>query len=128
MTTGLVIAAGGPMVSAAFGHTYTAGSSFSLSATAWVFALAGAVQALVQLAQLDAVARGSAAVGRLVLGGIGLELAAIVTFAHRDPVLLITTAATVAALTAAGGLTLAARAKDETAPSASSADLASAAS
>ena len=127
-TTGLVALAAAPMVSAAFGDRYVAGSTFSLSAAAWIFALAGAVQALVQLAQLDAVARGSASVGRLVLAGIGVELAAIVTFAHRDPVLLITTAATVATATAVGGLVLAARAKDAPAPAAPSTDYAPATS
>lgn len=128
LTTGLVALAAGPMVSAAFGKSYAAGSSFSLTSAAWIFAIAGAVQALVQLAQLDGVARGSASVGRLVLGGIGVELAAIVTFAHRDPVLLITTAATVATATALGGLAMASRAKDQTAPSAPSTDYAPAAS
>lgn len=111
LATGLVALSAGPLVSIAFGDRYTAGSSFSLASTAWIFALSGAVQALVQLAQLDAVARGSAAVGRLVLGGIGVELAAIIVFAHRDPVLLITTAAAVGTVTAVGGLVLASRAR-----------------
>jgi hypothetical protein len=109
--TGIVALAAGPMVKIAFGDHYTAGSEFQLSSAAWIFALAGAVQALVQLAQLDAVARGSSAVGWLVLGGIGLELIAILAFANRTPVQLITTAAVVGTATAAGGLVLAARAK-----------------
>jgi hypothetical protein len=116
VSTGLVALSAGPLVSIAFGDRYTAGSSFSLASAAWIFALSGAVQALVQLAQLDAVARGSAAVGRLVLGGIGVELAAIIAFAHRDPVLLISTAAAVGTATAVGGLVLAARARQSPAP------------
>jgi hypothetical protein len=110
--TALVAVAAGPIVELAFGSHYTAGSSFSLETAAWIFTLSGAVQALVQLAQLDAVARGSAAVGWLVLGGIGVELLAITTFAHHSPVRLITTAAVIGAVTAAGGLALAARAKE----------------
>ena len=47
----------------------------SLSKVAWIFAYAGAMQSLVQLAQLDAVARGSAAVGWLVLCGTGVGAA-----------------------------------------------------
>lgn len=109
--TGFVALAAGPMVKIAFGSHYTAGSEFQLSTAAWIFALSGAVQALVQLAQLDAVARGSSAVGWLVLGGIAVEVLAILTFANRTPVQLITTAAVVGTATAAGGLVLAARAK-----------------
>ena len=108
----LVAVAAGPLVHVAFGAHYTAGASFSLQGAAWIFTLSGAVQALVQLAQLDAVARGSAAVGWLVLGGIGVELLAIFAFAHHSPVQLITTAAVVGTATAVGGLLLAARAKE----------------
>lgn len=111
VTTGLVALVSGPLVKIAFGSHYTAGSSFSLESAAWVFALAGAVQALVQLVQLDAVARGSAAVGWVVLGGIAAELIAIVTFAHHSPVTLITTAAVIGAVTAVVGLVLAVRAR-----------------
>jgi hypothetical protein len=111
--TVLAAVAAGPVVSIAFGSHYTDGSSFSLESAAWIFTLSGAVQALVQLAQLDAVARGSAAVGRLVLGAIAVELLAIVMFAHHSPMQLITTAAAIGTVTAAGGLVLAARAKDE---------------
>jgi hypothetical protein len=110
--TAFAAVAAGPIVKIAFGDHYTAGSSFSLQSAAWIFTLSGAVQALVQLAQLDAVARGSAAVGWLVLGGIGVELLAITTFAHHSPTQLITTAAAIGTATAAGGLALAARAKD----------------
>jgi hypothetical protein len=106
-----VAAASGPLVKIAFGSHYTQGASFSLQSAAWVFALAGAMQALVQLVQLDAVARGSAAVGWLVLGGIAVEVLAIVGFAHRDPLQLITTAAAVGTATAAAGLVLAIRAR-----------------
>jgi hypothetical protein len=67
----------------------------------------------VQLAQLDAVARGSAAVGWLVLCGTGVELLTIVGLAHHDPVQLVTVAAVIATVTAVGGLTMAARAKHE---------------
>lgn len=108
--TGIVAMAAGPIVRLAFGAHYTSGASFSLRDAAWIFTLSGAVQALVQLAQLDAVARGSAAVGWLVLGGIGAELLAIVTFAHRSPTRMISTAAVIGAVTAIGGLLLAARA------------------
>lgn len=111
VVTAFVAVAAGPIVKIAFGNHYTAGSTFSVQSAAWIFALAGAVQALVQLAQLDAVARGSAAVGWLVLGGIGAELLAIIAFAHHSPMQLITTAAVVGTATALGGLTLAARAK-----------------
>jgi O-antigen/teichoic acid export membrane protein len=112
LVTLLVAVAAGPIVKLAFGDHYTSGASFSLQGAAWIFTLSGAVQALVQLAQLDAVARGSAAVGRLVLGAIGVELLAIFTFAHRSPTQLITTAALVGTATAIGGLALAARAKN----------------
>ena len=111
VTTVLVAATAGPLVRIAFGSHYTQGASFSLESAAWLFALAGAVQALVQLVQLDAVARGSAAVGWLVLGGIATELVAITVFAHRTPEQLITTAAVVGTVTAAAGLALAARAR-----------------
>jgi hypothetical protein len=111
VTTVLVVVAAGPLVKIAFGSHYTQGASFSLESAAWVFALAGAVQAMVQLVQLDAVARGSAAVGWLVLGGIAAELIAITTFAHRSPVELITTAAVVGSVTAVVGLAMAARAR-----------------
>jgi len=127
-TTALVALAAGPMVALAFGGHYTAGSSFPLASAAWIFALSGAVQALVQLAQLDAVARGSATVGWLVLGGIGAELLAIGAVAHRDPVQLITTAAAVGTVTAVGGLTMAVRAKDAPAVAPPSAQYAPAAS
>ena len=111
LTTGLVALIAGPLVRVAFGRHYTEGASFSLESAAWLFALAGAVQALVQLVQLDAVARGSAAVGWLVLGGIAAELIAITTFAHHSPDELITTAAVVGSVTAAAGLAMAARAR-----------------
>lgn len=128
VVTLLVAAAAGPIVKLAFGGHYTSGAAFSLQGAAWIFTLSGAVQALVQLAQLDAVARGSAAVGRLVLGAIGVELLAIFTFAHRGPTQLITTAALVGTATAVGGLALAARAKDAPALSVPRPDYASAAS
>jgi len=106
-------AAAEPLVDFAFGADYTAGADFSLDSTAWIFAFAGAMQSLVQLAQLDAVARGSATVGWLVLCGTGVELLTIATVAHHDPVQLVTVAAVVATVTAAGGLAMAARAKHE---------------
>ena len=105
--------AAGPLIDFAFGDNYTVGSEFTLEKSAWIFALAGAMQSLVQLAQLDAVARGSAAVGWLVLCGTGAELLTIIGVAHHDPVQLITVAAVVATVTAVGGLTMAARAKHE---------------
>jgi hypothetical protein len=105
--------AAAPLINFAFGQHYTDGAAFSLSRTAWIFALAGAMQSLVQLAQLDAVARGSVAVGWLVLCGTGVELLTIVTMAHHDPVQLITVATVVATVTAVGGLVMAARAKHE---------------
>jgi len=105
--------AAGPLIDFAFGDNYTVGASFTLEKSAWIFALAGAMQSLVQLAQLDAVARGSAAVGWLVLCGTGVELLTIVGVAHHDPVQLITVAAVVATVTAVGGLAMAARAKHE---------------
>jgi len=103
----------GPLIDFAFGDHYTDGSAFELSKVAWIFAYAGAMQSLVQLAQLDAVARGSAAVGWLVLCGTGAELLTIMAVAHHDPVQLITVAAVVATVTAAGGLAMAARSKHE---------------
>ncbi|HWG25696.1 hypothetical protein [Actinospica sp.] len=103
----------GPLIDFAFGEHYTVGSDFDLSKVAWIFAYAGAMQSLVQLAQLDAVARGSAAVGWLVLCGTGAELLTIMTVAHHDPVQLISVAAIVATVTAAGGLLMAARSKHE---------------
>ena len=102
-----------PLIDFAFGDRYTVGADFTLARSAWIFALAGAMQSLVQLAQLDAVARGSAAVGWLVLCGTGVELLTILTVAHHDPMQLITVAAVVATVTAAGGLAMAARAKHE---------------
>ncbi|HTJ70451.1 MAG TPA: hypothetical protein VL551_23130 [Actinospica sp.] len=103
----------GPLINFAFGEHYTVGSDFDLSKVAWIFAYAGAMQSLVQLAQLDAVARGSALVGWLALGGTGAELLVIMTVAHHDPVQLISVAAVVATVTAAGGLVMAARSKHE---------------
>ena len=105
--------AAGPLINFAFGHHYTDGSAFTLSNAAWIFAFAGAMQSLVQLAQLDAVARGSATVGWLVLCGTAVELLTIATVAHHSPVQLITVAAVVATVTAVGGLAMAARAKHE---------------
>jgi O-antigen/teichoic acid export membrane protein len=102
-----------PLIDFAFGANYTDGSDFTLSRIAWIFALAGAMQSLVQLAQLDAVARGSSTVGWLVLCGTGVELLTIVTVAHNSPIQLITVAAVVATVTAVGGLVMAARAKHE---------------
>jgi hypothetical protein len=103
----------GPLIDFAFGEHYPDGSAFELSNVAWIFAYAGAMQSLVQLAQLDAVARGSAAVGWLVLCGTGAELATITAVAHHNPVQLISVAAVIATATAAGGLLLAARSKHE---------------
>jgi hypothetical protein len=107
------VLAAGPLIDFAFGDHYTVGADFTLEKSAWIFALAGAMQSLVQLAQLDAVARGSSAVGWLVLCGTGVELLTIATVAHHGPVQLITVAAVVATVTAMGGLTMAARAKHE---------------
>ena len=105
--------AAGPLIDFAFGDHYTVGAAFTLEKAAWIFALAGAMQSLVQLAQLDAVARGSAAVGWLVLCGTAVELLTIAAVAHHDPVELITVAAVVGTVTAVGGLAMAARSKHE---------------
>jgi hypothetical protein len=103
----------GSLIDFAFGGHYTVGASFTLERSAWIFALAGAMQSLVQLAQLDAVARRSSAVGWLVLCGIGVELLTIMAVAHHNPIELITVAAVVATVTAVGGLVMAARSKHE---------------
>jgi hypothetical protein len=103
----------GSLIDFAFGDHYTVGASFTLERSAWLFALAGAMQSLVQLAQLDAVARRSSAVGWLVLCGTGVELLTIMALAHHNPIELITVAAVVATVTAVGGLVMAARSKHE---------------
>lgn len=106
--------AANPAIRVAFGAKYLdggAGASFHLASAAWLFALAGAMQALVQLALLDAVARRSAAIGWIVFAGIVAETVVIVTVAHHTPVQLIATAAVCGTVTAAASLTLTAFAK-----------------
>jgi O-antigen/teichoic acid export membrane protein len=105
-----------PLIRVAFGAKYLGGSpQFDLAATAWLFALAGATQALVQLALLDAVARRSHVVGWLVCGGILAEVALILTVAHHSATQLIATAAVCASVTAAVSLTVAVTARHEAA-------------
>lgn len=100
--------AASPLVRIAFGAKYLDGedAGFDLSSAAWLFALAGATQALVQLALLDAVARRSHVIGWLVLGGIAIEAAVIVAVAHHSPTQLIATAACCGTITAAVSLTV----------------------
>ena len=104
-----------PAIRVAFGAKYVdtagAGASFGLASAAWLFALAGATQALVQLALLDAVARRSTAIGWIVFAGIVAETVVILTFAHRTPIQLIATAAVCGTVTAAASLTVTAFAK-----------------
>jgi O-antigen/teichoic acid export membrane protein len=100
------------LVKVAFGQAYLSGAvHFDLSSAAWIFALSGAIQALVQLALLDAIARRSAVVGWTVFSGIAVEFLLIATVAHRTPVQLITTAALVSSGAALAGLTIALRSK-----------------
>ena len=114
---GLVIVAGTllaahPIIRVAFGAKYLdAGTSFDLASAAWLFALAGATQALVQLALLDAVARRSHVIGWLVFGGILVEVAVILAVAHHTATQLIATAATCGTVTAAVSLAVAAMAR-----------------
>jgi hypothetical protein len=102
-----------PMVHVAFGAKYLGdgGTGFDLTSAAWLFAGAGAVQALIQLALLDAVARRSHVIGWLVFGGIAVEAALILTVAHHSARQLIATAACCGAVTAALSLTVAAFAR-----------------
>ncbi|MBS2962668.1 hypothetical protein KGA66_06400 [Actinocrinis puniceicyclus] len=102
------VSAAGPMIRVAFGAKYLsgAGGGFDLAAAAWLFALAGATQALVQLALLDAVARRSHVIGWLVCGGILTESALILTVAHHSATQLIATAACCGSVTAAVSLTV----------------------
>jgi hypothetical protein len=105
-------AAGDKAVRVAFGAKYLdTGSGFDLASAAWLFALAGATQALVQLALLDAVARRSAAIGWIVFAGIVAEATVIVTVAHDSAVELIATAAVCGSVTAATSLIVTACAK-----------------
>lgn len=105
--------AASPLVRIAFGAKYLdgGGTGFDLSSAAWLFALAGATQALVQLALLDAVARRSHVIGWLVFGGIVIETALILTVAHHSPTQLIATAAICGTVTAAVSLTVSALAR-----------------
>jgi len=106
-----------PLIKVAFGPAYLSDAAgFDLASAAWIFALAGAIQALVQLALLDAIARRSAVVGWTVLGSILVEFLLIVTVAHHSPAQLITTAALVSTCTALIGLTIALRSKSPAAP------------
>jgi MFS family permease len=100
--------AAAPLVRIAFGAKYLdgGGTGFDLSSAAWLFALAGATQALVQLALLDAVARRSHVIGWLVCGGIVAEAVVILAVAHHSPTQLIATAACCGTVTAAVSLTV----------------------
>ncbi len=102
-----------PMIRVAFGAKYLGGASmhFDLASAAWLFALAGATQALVQLALLDAVARRSHVIGWLVFGGILVELVIILAVAHHTATQLIGTAACCGTVTAAVSLTVSALAR-----------------
>jgi O-antigen/teichoic acid export membrane protein len=101
-----------PAIRVAFGAKYLDGAgSFELASAAWLFALAGVTQALVQLALLDAVARRSATIGWIVFAGIIVEAVVIVTVAHHTAVELISTAAICGSVTAAVSLTVAVFAK-----------------
>ncbi|HEV2636823.1 MAG TPA: hypothetical protein VGX23_16845 [Actinocrinis sp.] len=98
------------LVKIAFGQAYlSSGVHFDLASTAWIFAMSGAIQALVQLALLDAIARRSAIVGWAVFASILVEFVLIVTVAHHSPVELITTAALVSGTAALVGLAIALR-------------------
>jgi O-antigen/teichoic acid export membrane protein len=100
------------LIKIAFGQAYLSSTvHFDLSSAAWLFALSGAIQALVQLALLDAIARRSTVVGWAVFGSILVEFLLIVTVAHHTPVQLITTAVLVSATAALVGLTIAVRSK-----------------
>jgi len=100
--------AASPIIRIAFGAKYLggAGAHFDLASAAWLFALAGATQALVQLALLDAVARRSHVIGWLVFGGIVIEAAIILGFAHHTATQLIGTAACCGTATAVASLTV----------------------
>jgi O-antigen/teichoic acid export membrane protein len=105
-------AAANPAIRVAFGAKYLDGAgSFELASAAWLFALAGATQALIQLALLDAVARRSAAIGWIVFAGIVAETVVILTVAHHSAVELIGTAAVCGSATAVVSLTVTAFAK-----------------
>jgi O-antigen/teichoic acid export membrane protein len=106
LVVGCTAVAADPAVRYAFGAQYLRGSGFDLPSGAWLFASAGAAQALVQLALLDAVARRSHAIGWLVFGGIAAEAAVILTVAHHSARQLIATAACFGAGTAAVSLTV----------------------
>ncbi len=100
-----------PLIHIAFGAKYLSAGGFDLAPAAWLFALAGATQALVQLALLDAVARRSHVIGWLVFAGIAAELVTILTVAHHSATELIATAASFGAVTAAVSLTVSALAR-----------------
>lgn len=105
-----------PIIRVAFGAKYLggAGSRFDLASAAWLFALSGATQALVQLALLDAVARRSHVIGWLVFGGILAEAAVILAVAHHSATQLIATAACCGTVTAAVSLAVSALAARHT--------------
>src|SRR5262249_54311159 len=86
-------------------------AGFDLSSAAWLFALSGATQALVQLALLDAVARRSHVIGWLVFGGVVVETALILTVAHHSATQLVATAASCGMVTAVASLTVSASAR-----------------
>jgi O-antigen/teichoic acid export membrane protein len=102
-----------PLIRMAFGAKYLdgGGTGFELSSVSWLFALAGATQALVQLALLDAVARRSHVIGWLVFGGIVAEAVVIMAVAHHSATQLIATAAICGTVTAAVSLTVSALAR-----------------
>jgi len=101
-----------PLIKIAFGQAYLGtATGFDLTSAAWIFALSGAIQALVQLALLDAIARRSAVIGWTVFGSILVEFLVILTVAHHSPVQLITTAVSVSGVAALVGLTIALRSK-----------------
>jgi O-antigen/teichoic acid export membrane protein len=106
-----------PIIRVAFGAKYLsgAGTNFDLASSAWLFALAGATQALVQLALLDAVARRSHVIGWLVFGGILVEVTVILAVAHHTATQLIGTAAVCGTVTAAVSLTVSALARSHAA-------------
>jgi O-antigen/teichoic acid export membrane protein len=105
-------AAAEPLVRLAFGAKYLGtAAGFDLTSAAWMFALSGATQAMVQLALLDAVARRSHVIGWLVFGGIVAEAAVILAVAHHSATQLITTAAVCGTVTAAVSLTVSALAR-----------------
>lgn len=100
---------GDGLVRVAFGAKYAdpVPGEFDLGTNAWMFALLGALLAMVNVALMDGVARRSHVVSMIVLADIVAETTAIVGFAHHTPVQIVGAATVCAAVTAAVSVSVA---------------------